>query len=122
MKGNVKTLLMLIANTVILLALYLLFVSINATVTLIVFTVVAAGFSFGYVIYNRGFSRRNVTPEMLPPEWSYEKKCEFIEDGKRRMEKSKWMLTVILPIIVVYAFELFNIYLMPLIENALKIS
>ncbi len=121
MKGRVKTLLMLIANTVIMLALYLLFVNINATVTLIVFTVIAAGFSFGYVIYNRGFSRLNVTAEMLPPEWSYEKKCEFIEDGKRRIEKSKWMLTIILPIIVVYAFELFSIYLMPMIENILKI-
>ncbi len=117
MKNAKKTVLLLIANTVIMLALYLLFVNINATVTLIVFTVVAAGFSFSYVIYNRGFSRRGVTAEMLPDEWSYEKKCEFIEDGKRRMEKSKWMLTVILPIIVVYAFELFNLFLLPMIEN-----
>ncbi len=120
MKPAAKTALMLVANTVILLALYLLFVNINAIVTLIVFTVIAAGFSFGYVIYNRGFSRKGLTPEMLPSEWSYEKKCAFIEDGKRRIEKSKWMLTIIFPIIVIYAFELFNIYLMPMLENILK--
>ncbi len=119
LKPSAKTALLLLANTVLLLTLYLLFVNINATATLIVYSVIAAGFAFGYVIYNRGFSRRGVTPDMLPAEWSYEKKCEFIEDGKRRLERSKWMLTIIFPIIVIYGFELFDIYLMPMIRNIL---
>ncbi len=117
MSKKVKTALILLANIVVFLAAYLLFVNIHPLATLIVYTVLTAGFVFAYVIYNRGFSRRNVTPEMLPPEWSYEQKCEFIEDGKRRIEKSKWMLLIILPLIVVYCFELFDIYLMPMIKN-----
>lgn len=117
MNKKVKTALLLVLNTVLFLAAYLLFIQINEIATLTVYSVVTAGFVFSYVIYNRGFSRRGVTPEMLPAEWSYEKRCEFIEDGHRRLEKSKWMLLVIFPLIVVYAFELFSIYILPMLGS-----
>ena len=117
MNKKVKTALLLVLNTVLFLTAYLLFIQINEIATLTVYSVVTAVFVFSYVIYNRGFSRRNVTPEMLPPEWSYEKRCEFIEDGHRRLEKSKWMLLVIFPLIVVYAFELFSIYILPMLGS-----
>ena len=39
-----------------------------------------------YVIYNRGFSRKGVTKDMLPDDWSDDKKESFIEDGKRSEE------------------------------------
>ena len=117
MNKKVKTALLLVLNTVLFLAAYLLFIQINEIATLIVYSVVTAGFVFSYVIYNRGFSRRGVTPEMLPAEWSYEKRCEFIEDGHRRLEKSKWMLLVIFPLIVVYAFELVSIYILPMLGS-----
>ncbi len=117
MNKKVKTALLLVLNTVLFLTAYLLFIQINEIATLIVYSVVTAGFVFSYVIYNRGFSRRGVTPEMLPAEWSYEKRCEFIEDGHRRLEKSKWMLLVIFPLIVVYAFELFSIYILPMLGS-----
>ena len=99
------------------LAAYLVFVQIWELATLIVFSVVTAAFVFTYVIYNRGFSRRGVTPEMLPADWSYEKRCAFIEDGRLRLEKSKWILLVIFPLIVVYAFELFSVYLLPMLQK-----
>ena len=117
MNKKVKTALLLVLNTVLFLAAYLLFIQINEIATLTVYSVVTAVFVFSYVIYNRGFSRRGVTPEMLPAEWSYEKRCEFIEDGHRRLEKSKWMLLVIFPLIVVYAFELFSIYILPMLGS-----
>ena len=117
MNKKVKTALLLVLNTVLFLAAYLLFIQINEIATLTVYSIVTAVFVFSYVIYNRGFSRRGVTPEMLPAEWSYEKRCEFIEDGHRRLEKSKWMLLVIFPLIVVYAFELFSIYILPMLGS-----
>lgn len=66
-----------------------------------------------YWFYNRGFSRKGVTPEMLPKEWSAEKKRQFIEDGERRMKKSRWMIFIILPFCVVFIVELFMLYVWP---------
>ena len=65
-----------------------------------------------YIIYNRGFSRKGITPEMLPNSWSIEKKEEFISSGERRLTDSKWMLVLIIAFLVnfsVDALELFVI-------------
>ena len=61
-------------------------------IVLIIYMVLAAICVFTYVIYNRGMSRVNVTPEMLPDDWSDEQKQEFIDDGKRRLQRSKPLL------------------------------
>lgn len=66
-----------------------------------------------YWFYNRGFSRKGVTPEMLPKEWSDEKKRQFIADGERRIKKSRWMIFIILPFCVVFIVELFMLYIWP---------
>ena len=118
-KGNSKvtTLLLLIGNFIAFFALYILGMQFNATVTFIIYGVVLAGFSFTYVIYNRGFSRRRVTYDMLPQNWSEEQKTEFIEDGKRRLQKSKWMLTVIIPLVAIYAYEVIDIYVVPMVTS-----
>ena len=70
-----------------------------------------------YVIYNRGFARKNVTLEMLPDDWSYEEKTEFIEDGKRRLKKTNWMLMLIMAIAFTLGFELLELYTVPWLEN-----
>lgn len=58
-----------------------------------------------YIAYNRGFVNKDVTEDMLPRDWSPEKKQEFLEGNKRRAEKSRWMLVVIIPFIVVFMAE-----------------
>ena len=65
---------------------------------------------FVYIIYNRGFSRKGVTEEMLPPEWTYEQKREFIENGERRLEKSKWILVFIISIFFTFIAEVFVLF------------
>ena len=50
---------------------------------------------------------------MCPPEWPEDKKLEFVADGKRRIEKSKWMLTVILPLIAIYGYEVVDQFIIP---------
>lgn len=70
-----------------------------------------------YIIYNRGFARKNMTVDMLPDEWSYEEKAKFIEDGKRRLKKSSWMLMFIVGFIFTFAFDLFELYLIPWLNS-----
>lgn len=58
-----------------------------------------------YLAYNRGFVNKNVTAEMLPADWSEEKKQAFLDAEKTRAEKSRWMLTVIIPFVIVFMCE-----------------
>ena len=55
---------------------------------LIVYMVAFAGFLVTYIAYNRGFVNKDVTVDMLPDDWSEEKKQEFVEGNRRRAEKS----------------------------------
>lgn len=111
-KFNWKLLLLLVANTVAILGFYLAAIRFYYfEYTLAFYMALTAGFSIGYVVYNRGFSRRGVTPDMLPDTMTPEEKYEFIADGERRMKKSKWMLTVIIPLIFTFAYELITLYL-----------
>ncbi len=130
-----KNLILIIANS--LLSLLVYFSAMNLKVTVlkagviapypitlglivsVVYWIAFAGMLLGYIIYNRGFTRKNVTLDMLPDTWSKEKKEEFIADGKRRFEKSKWMLSVILPLLVTIAADAICLFTWPLIENLL---
>ena len=58
-----------------------------------------------YLAYNRGFVNKDVTAEMLPADWSEEKKQTFLKNEKLRAEKSRWMLTVIIPFVIVFMCE-----------------
>lgn len=81
-----------------------------------------AAFLIAYVIYNRAFSRRNLTPDMLPRDWSLEKREEYVADGKRRLERSKWMLSVIIPLLVPIALDALYLFTLPIIQNLFGIS
>ena len=76
-------------------------------------------FIVAYIIYNRAMTRRGVTVDMLPDEWSYEEKVEFIEDGKQRLKKSSWMLMFIIAFIFTFAFDLLELYALPFLEELL---
>lgn len=58
-----------------------------------------------YLIYNRAFVNKDVTEDMLPMDWSLEKRKAFVEDTRRRAEKSRWMLMLIIPFVVVFMAE-----------------
>ena len=75
-----------------------------------VYTAIAAIFGFIYVIYNRGFSGKGVTPEMLPDTMSLAEKEKFIEDAKLRLHKSNWMLTLIFPAIFTVGCDMFYLF------------
>lgn len=116
---NIKKALLLVGATVLFLSTYIICVATFPELTLAVYTAALAGFSIAYVVYNRGFSRKNVKMEDLPMSWSTAEKHEFIEDGRRRLERSSWMLLVIIPLVIVYAYEVINLFLLPQIASAI---
>lgn len=84
---------------------------------LIAYMVIGAGFVFAYIIYNRGFSRRGVTRDMLPAEWSEEKKDSFIESGARRLKRSRWMLVIILAFLFTFMMEIIELWFVPTVKG-----
>lgn len=81
------------------------------------YMIALAVLAFIYIIYNRALSRKGVTEDMLPVEWDIEKKRGFIEDGKRRLEKSRWMLVCIIALIVTFVVEAVTLFVLPLFDG-----
>ena len=121
-KKNKRFIFPLIIHTVVFFALYSYLVNVSEAVmmaTLWCYFGLTAAFCLAYIIYNRGFSRLNVTPEMLPASMSIEEKTAFIEEAKLRIEKSKWMLTVIFPLIMTFIIDILNMWIFePMMELA----
>lgn len=78
---------------------------------MVLYMALLLGFVLAYIIYNRFFYRKGVTPEQLPDEWSEAKKQEFIEDAIRRTERSRWMLTVIFPLVVTFFIDTVDLFI-----------
>ena len=74
-------------------------------VLLTVYCVAFAVILVAYLAYNRAFVNKDVTEDMLPDEWSSEKKKAFVEGNRLRAEKSRWMLMIIIPFVVVFLAE-----------------
>ena len=72
---------------------------------MVAYMVAFGGMLAAYIIYNRAFSRKNVTVDMLPDHWSADEKQSYIRDGEERMKKSQWMLMIIIPLLVTFAAE-----------------
>lgn len=84
---------------------------------LIGYMVAATALIAGYLIYNRGLSRRGLTAEMLPGSWSEEKKKQFMEDGERRFQKSKWLLIPIFAFLFTFFYDVIELLLVPCIQD-----
>ena len=63
-----------------------------------------------YIVYNRGFTRRGIEVDMLPDDWSEERRIQFVEDGKRRLARSKWMLMLIIAFLVTFLFDALELF------------
>ena len=63
-----------------------------------IYAFLCTAFVLAYIIYNRGFSRKNLTFDRLPDYMTFAEKEEYIEDGKRRISQSRWLLVVIFPL------------------------
>ena len=70
-----------------------------------------------YVIYNRGFSRRGLTLDMLPEDWSQEKKESFIRDGEIRLKKSRPLTILIFAFALTFTVDIIELFLVPMVER-----
>ncbi len=70
-----------------------------------VYFVAFAVILIAYLIYNRAFVNKDVTVDMLPMDWSEERKTAFVEDIRRRAERSRWMVTLIIPFVTVFLVD-----------------
>jgi Ca2+/Na+ antiporter len=108
---NWKLALIVVLNTIIIFGFYRLMLNFYYfEIVMGIYLALTAIFVFTYVIYNRGFTRRHITPDMLPDEWTEEQKNAYIADGVNRMQKSKWMLTVIFPLVLTFMFDCIELF------------
>lgn len=115
---NIRYLILLIVNTILFLLIYRIPLSYAALtdetfaafVVMVVYFTLLLGFVLAYLIYNRFLYRKGVTHEQLPSEWSAEQKAAFIEDGERRLQRSKWMLTVIFPLLITFLIDAVDLF------------
>lgn len=75
------------------------------------------GFGLAYLIYNRFLYRKGITPDQLPEEWSAEQKCAFLADGERRLRRSRWMMLILIPLLVTFMIDTFDLFILDLIRR-----
>lgn len=80
-------------------------------VCMVLYLALLLGFTLAYLIYNRFFYRNGITHEQLPEDWSAEKKIAFLEDAKNRQDRSKWMLTIIFPLVVTFLIDAVDLFI-----------
>ena len=118
-KKNKKYILPLLLNTALSYGVYALLANTEfCIITLWVYFVLLLGFASAYIIYNRAFSRRGVTVEMLPDSMSDDEKREFIADGERRLQKSKWMILIIFPLVMTFIIDTMLIFMVEPLAKA----
>ena len=116
---------MLVINSILLIVVYFGAMGIEqpiiSTVVTVAYWVIFAAFLVAYIIYNRAFTRKNITVDMLPDTMTYDEKEEYVADGKRRLEKSKWMLSVIIPLLVTIALDAIYLFTWPIVQSLLNL-
>jgi len=86
---------------------------------MVLYAAAGAVFLLTYIIYNRGFTRDNITPEMLPDTMSEQQKADFIQSAKDRKRKSKWMIIVIFALFVPLAIDFLVLVAIPTLLSPL---
>jgi multisubunit Na+/H+ antiporter MnhB subunit len=117
-KKNVITLCATVGVTLLLLAFY--YFSMNFEFFRFVmwgYMIALAALVIAYIIYNKGMYLKGVTEEMLPDEMSLEEKRALIDGAKRRLERSKWMIMLIIGFIFTFAVEAVLLFVLPWVEG-----
>ena len=83
----------------------------GAFIVMVLYAALLLGFVLAYLIYNRFLYRKGVTAEMLPDTMSREEKEAFVADGEQRLERSRWMMTVILPLVITFLQDALQLFI-----------
>lgn len=126
LSGKAKLrLVLLIVNTILFFSVYRVLLYVATTVqtlylsylVMIGYAALLVGFTLAYLIYNRFLYRKGLTKDDLNPAWTEEQKEAFLADGEEHLEKSKWMMLVILPLIFTFLCDALDLFI---IEGVLK--
>lgn len=86
-------------------------------IVLIIYMVLATAGTLFYVIYNRGMSRKGVTADMLPDDWSDKKKREFVEDGEMRLKKTRHLLMLLFAFYFTFVVDIIELVAIPMFSG-----
>ncbi len=75
----------------------------------IVYGIITLAAALYYIIYNRGMIGALPKPEMLDPTWDMATRTAFLDDLRARRKKTKWIMTVLIPMIIVFAYKILDI-------------
>lgn len=103
---------LLVCNSVVALALYFGCIAAGFPQILFVYAGLAAALLIGYVIYNQGFVLRGVTPEMLDDQIPLEEREAMIARAAARYDDSRWIMTVIIPLVLAVLADALYIYVL----------
>ena len=109
--------LLLLFNTALAIALYFLLIHLGVWFMPPIYLAVGAIFAMIFIVYNRGFYAKNAKPEELPNTMTKAEKQAYIQEGRDRLNRSRWMLTVILPIVLTIACDLIYLYIFPYVKE-----
>ncbi len=109
-KQATKTALLVLMNTILFFALYYGCIALRFNAIFFVYLGLAAVLLIIYVVYNQGFALRGVTPEMLDEALSLEERQAMIDRAAARDKSSRWMMTLILPLIVTVLADALYVY------------
>ena len=116
---NLYYLIVLIINTVLFFAVYrilLYYAELTddtywSFLVMVLYMALILGFTMGYLIYNRFLYRKGLTPDRLNPDLSEEQKMAFLADGEARLQKSRWMMTVIFPLLFTFFIDIVDLFI-----------
>lgn len=122
-RSNRRYMILLIINTLLSFTLYRILLlyaertddTIWSFLVMIAYMALLLGFGLAYLIYNRFLYRKGVTADMLPEEWSAQQKCAFLEDGERRLRRSRWMMLILIPLLFTFMIDTFDLFIVDLI-------
>lgn len=110
---------MLLIHAVLIIGIYFLVVNLGFPYISLVYVIVGTALAIGYLIYNRGFIYRGVREENLSDTLSTEEKQALLLEMRRRDYASKWVLTLLLPMIVAVLLDLLYLFVLPSFGNLL---
>ena len=119
-KEQRRLLLSLVVNSAVLITLYYWIGSSRFPYMHVLYLAFGATLGLAYVLYNRGFVGVHLTPDQLPCTMSPEEREDFVARAQERMRKSRWMLSLILPILLTFLVDLAYLFLLPLLRGVLS--
>ena len=117
-KKNLRTLGLLALNTLLFFVLYrvlLYYTELTdnpyySFIVMVLYMALLLGFVLAYLIYNRFLYRRGLTHEDLPDTMSPVEKQAFLDDGEKRLKKSKWMMLIIFPLVFTFLIDAIDLF------------